>query len=294
MTTTTASDMTTGIRTTEATFDVIFSDTPRTFVEALRYCDSYDYFLPVPQTIEANQQLLKFKGIFYLGITDFESEGVWRSFYTGEIIPFSNWLPGQPNDLHGADYVEFFSMLGGRWNDASGESKRSTLCVKDNLVETTTASKSTLNIESTESLSSSTPQSSSKSTSQPTVESMSSSPSLMPVVITQSSTEETGGQSTIMATTSSTRILKRNQNDNLFDISKSGDHNDRALAALVSWPKEIMIATGADQTATQTSTIDSSYVVNSKSDAYDSFNSVLASSDLGLDKIYVLYFLETK
>ena len=231
--------------------------------------------------------MLKFKGIFYLGITDFESEGIWRSFYTGEIIPFSNWLPGQPNDLHGADYVEFFSMLGGRWNDASGESKRSTLCVKDNL-ETTTAARPSPNIELTESLISPTSQSTSKSTSQPTVKSISPS-SLKSAMVAQSSTDKTGGQfSTTTAYTSKT-ILK--QNDTLFDISISEDQNDRALAALVSWPKEIMIATGTDQTATQTSTIDSSYVVNSKSDAYDSFNSVLASSDSGLDKIYLFLYI---
>ena len=267
---------TTGIRTTEATFDVIFSDTPRTFVEALRYCDSYDYFLPVPQTIEANQQLLKFGGIFYLGITDFESEGIWRSFYTGEIIPFSNWLPGQPNDLHGADYVEFFSMLGGRWNDASGESKRSTVCVKDNLVVTTTAAQSTAPIimqtttrsDSTAKLSSQSPPSISTTKSTTTSQ------------ITTSSTAASSTPASPTATSQNTISPKKNPTDFLFDISKNGNQNDRALAALVSWPKEIMIATATDQTAT--STADSSYD-SGKSDTYDSFNSVLASSDLGLE-----------
>ena len=267
---------TTGIRTTEATFDVIFSDTPRTFVEALRYCDSYDYFLPVPQTIEANQQLLKFGGIFYLGITDFESEGIWRSFYTGEIIPFSNWLPGQPNDLHGADYVEFFSMLGGRWNDASGESKRSTVCVKDNLVVTTTAAQSTAPIiMQTTTRSDSTAKLSSQSPS-----SISTAKSTTTSQITTSSAAASSTSASPTATSLTTISPKKNPNDFSFDISKNGNQNDRALAALVSWPKEIMIATATDQTAT--STADSSYD-SGKSDTYDSFNSVLASSDLGLE-----------
>ena len=285
----TSSDITTttGIRTTEATFDVIFSDSPRTFVEALRYCDSYDYFLPVPQTIEANQQLLKFGGIFYLGITDFESEGIWRSFYTGEIIPFSNWLPGQPNDLHGADYVEFFSMLGGRWNDASGESKRSTVCVKDNLVVTTTAAQSTAPIivqttirsDSTAKLSSHSLSPSSISTSKSTTTSPITASSTTPSPTTAFPTT-TSPTTTSPTKTSATTSPKKNSDEFLFDISKNGNQNDRALAALVSWPKEIMIATATGQTAT--STADSSYD-SGKSDTYDSFNSVLASSDLGLE-----------
>ena len=272
---------------------MIFSDSPRTFVEALRYCDSYDYFLPVPQTIEANQQLLKFGGIFYLGITDFESEGIWRSFYTGEIIPFSNWLPGQPNDLHGADYVEFFSMLGGRWNDASGESKRSTVCVKDNLVVTTTAAQSTAPIivqtttrsnSKTKLLSQSllpTSNSISESTiaSQATTSPTATSP-ITTSPTTASSTTISPTKTSPTSTSPTTRSPKKNLEDFSFDVSKNGNQNDRALAALVSWPKEIMIATATDQTAT--SIADSSYD-SGKSDTYDSFNSVLASSDLGLE-----------
>ena len=272
---------------------MIFSDSPRTFVEALRYCDSYDYFLPVPQTIEANQQLLKFGGIFYLGITDFESEGIWRSFYTGEIIPFSNWLPGQPNDLHGADYVEFFSMLGGRWNDASGESKRSTVCVKDNLVVTTTAAQSTAPIivqtttrsnSKTKLLSQSLLPTSNTISESTTASQATTSPTATSPITTSpttaSSTTISPTKTSPTSTSPTTRSPKKNLEDFSFDVSKNGNQNDRALAALVSWPKEIMIATATDQTAT--STADSSYD-SGKSDTYDSFNSVLASSDLGLE-----------
>ena len=262
---------------------MIFSDYPRTFVEALRYCDSYDYFLPVPQTIEANQQLLKFRGIFYLGITDFESEGIWRSFYTGEIIPFSNWLPGQPNDLHGADYVEFFSMLGGRWNDASGESKRSTVCVKDNLVLTTTAALSTAPTKSVQT----TTRNDSITKSQLII-STSKSPTTTSMTSTYPNkvSSTTASPTTTSPTTASPTTTSPKKNDISFDISKNEIQNDRALAALVSWPKEIMIATATDQIATSTahSSFDSG-----KSDTYDSFNSVLASSDLGLE-----YFLRLK
>lgn len=58
-------------------------------------------------------------GSVWLGLTDQTVEGtfVWSS---GEVVTYTNWFPGEPNNLTNEDFAIIGATLAGRWNDAHG------------------------------------------------------------------------------------------------------------------------------------------------------------------------------
>uniref|UniRef100_A0A674IJ19 C-type lectin domain-containing protein n=1 Tax=Terrapene triunguis TaxID=2587831 RepID=A0A674IJ19_9SAUR len=62
----------------------------------------------------------------YIGINDIQTEGSFK-YLNGEAIGYSNWAPGEPNNVGGIeDCVEVYPD--GRWNDKSCNEKRLIIC----------------------------------------------------------------------------------------------------------------------------------------------------------------------
>ena len=52
----------------------------------------------------------------WIGLTDEVTEGTFK-WANGEAVTYTNWFPGEPNDLNNEDYVEFNFLGAGIWND---------------------------------------------------------------------------------------------------------------------------------------------------------------------------------
>ncbi|MBD2269110.1 hypothetical protein H6F62_10130 [Anabaena sp. FACHB-1391] len=52
----------------------------------------------------------------WIGLTDEVTEGTFK-WANGEAVTYTNWFPGEPNDLNNEDYVEFNFVGAGIWND---------------------------------------------------------------------------------------------------------------------------------------------------------------------------------
>ena len=59
----------------------------------------------------------------WMGITDTDTENLWKYISTGTLVPFLNWLPGQPNSAGGnqdCGYIDASSSNhNGQWGDES-------------------------------------------------------------------------------------------------------------------------------------------------------------------------------
>jgi len=55
----------------------------------------------------------------WIGFTDEVTEGVFK-WANGEAVTYTNWAPGEPNNVGNEDYAEFNAGGAGKWNDLPG------------------------------------------------------------------------------------------------------------------------------------------------------------------------------
>ena len=56
----------------------------------------------------------------WIGFTDQVVEGQFR-WANGEVVTYTNWIPGEPNDSGGEDYANLVDGSGGKWNDVPND-----------------------------------------------------------------------------------------------------------------------------------------------------------------------------
>ncbi|XP_053407878.1 perlucin-like protein, partial [Mercenaria mercenaria] len=64
----------------------------------------------------------------WMGLSDRTHESIWRWADTNEHATFSEWFPGQPDNLNNEDCVGFNAAFGNKWNDYPCHSKLTPLC----------------------------------------------------------------------------------------------------------------------------------------------------------------------
>ena len=106
-------------------------------MDARIMCQQIGMDMPEPQDEIFNEQLRLFwtvdgewLGNLFLGVSDKESQGVFRYVSNGRRVTYSNWARNEPNNNGDAeDFVIMFSS--GKWNDISQSIRtRKTLCLK--------------------------------------------------------------------------------------------------------------------------------------------------------------------
>ena len=75
-----------------------------------------DFRLPVPLNDAENNFLRDFLvwhpsvSSLPLGITDKDAEGTWVNFYTGEVLKYTNWRTGKPDNNYGSRLLQIYSL----------------------------------------------------------------------------------------------------------------------------------------------------------------------------------------
>ncbi|XP_053307079.1 pulmonary surfactant-associated protein D-like [Spea bombifrons] len=105
-------------------------DLELSYGEAVQICSKAGGQLASPQNSAENDAVLAISleknTIPYLGINDIELEGSFR-YPNGQVIGYSNWYPGEPNDnLRVEDCVTMYNT--GKWNDSNCDKTRLVIC----------------------------------------------------------------------------------------------------------------------------------------------------------------------
>ncbi|MFX1282788.1 MAG: NosD domain-containing protein [Promethearchaeota archaeon] len=108
---------------------------PRTWREAKTDCEALGGHL-VTITSQAENDFVRSltswgEPTFWIGLTDEITEGEWQ-WVTDEVVNYTNWGSGEPNDSGGEDYVETDDS--GEWNDAPSEQTRGYVCEWDEII----------------------------------------------------------------------------------------------------------------------------------------------------------------
>ncbi|GFN98051.1 mannose receptor c type 1 [Plakobranchus ocellatus] len=117
-----------------------FYDQDRTWEDAREVCikDSADLVTVLDscmsKTIE--EQLKSKTGAYWIGLNDQLKEGLWRWLDDTNMINYTNWAPGQPNNYsyqesgheRGQDCVEVGKHKNGQWNDHVCTAARKFIC----------------------------------------------------------------------------------------------------------------------------------------------------------------------
>jgi hypothetical protein len=85
-----------------------------TWTDARQACINMGGHLVTSTSLAENNFLFSLWPNGWIGLTDEQTEGVWR-WVTGETYSWSYWNSGEPNNAGNEDYIQFVG--GGRWND---------------------------------------------------------------------------------------------------------------------------------------------------------------------------------
>jgi hypothetical protein len=85
-----------------------------TWTDARQACINMGGHLVTSTSLAENNFLFSLWPNGWIGLTDEQTEGVWR-WVTGEPYSWSYWNSGEPNNAGNEDYIQFVG--GGRWND---------------------------------------------------------------------------------------------------------------------------------------------------------------------------------
>lgn len=103
----------------------VYSNTCRTWEQAKRYCESLGGHLAIIDDSEENKHVYQIMirlgyGSAYFGLSDAEREGDWR-WVDGRKISWSNWNPGEPNNIAGREHYAMFwaGSAPYKWNDGT-------------------------------------------------------------------------------------------------------------------------------------------------------------------------------
>lgn len=124
------------------------------WLEAEAYCESLGGHLATISSKEENEVISSnlSSGHYYIGATDIAVDGVW-AWVTGEAFTYSNWSPGEPNNLGGGQ--PFVLMYGptsgypiGAWDDCWGENGHSSgfVCEWDKVISSETNSNISIDV----------------------------------------------------------------------------------------------------------------------------------------------------
>uniref|UniRef100_A0A3B4A6A2 C-type lectin domain-containing protein n=1 Tax=Periophthalmus magnuspinnatus TaxID=409849 RepID=A0A3B4A6A2_9GOBI len=104
------------------------SNIKRTWEESRRYCQEQGADLIVINSKEEQDFVEIFEGRSWIGLSDKETEGVWK-WVDGSPLTISSWMSGEPNDEFGEDCVERRRDNNGKWtfNDLSCTQKRESI-----------------------------------------------------------------------------------------------------------------------------------------------------------------------
>ncbi|XP_063814829.1 pulmonary surfactant-associated protein D-like isoform X2 [Pseudophryne corroboree] len=100
-----------------------------TYDESSAICSLAGVKMATPKNAEENKAISNiaqhYNTLAYLGITDMKTEGTFR-YQNGEVVTYSNWNTGEPNQQGEEDCVEMNDD--GKWNDKSCQEKRLNIC----------------------------------------------------------------------------------------------------------------------------------------------------------------------
>lgn len=81
-----------------------------------------------------NREFLAGTVDYWIGLTDYETEGVWKWSNGASLTGYTNWMTGQPNDLNGQDCGAVRkgnfsgSIFNGEWHDNTCSKMRGFIC----------------------------------------------------------------------------------------------------------------------------------------------------------------------
>ncbi|XP_060598551.1 perlucin-like protein isoform X2 [Ruditapes philippinarum] len=109
------------------------------FQSAEKECGKFEAHVVRLETQEENTFLKSFMAnhfkdtAYWIGMTDVETEGLWKISGTKRIVPFTDWEDGLPNN-HGGneDCVIFYGPSSYSWLDVPCSGKFRAFCGKDN------------------------------------------------------------------------------------------------------------------------------------------------------------------
>ena len=84
-------------------------------------CESICGAMYFPSTLTENnevQAIIKNYGYIWIRISDAEKEGTWKDPDNKEVLTFTNWDSGQPNNSGGDQHWGFMRSSDGEWGDA--------------------------------------------------------------------------------------------------------------------------------------------------------------------------------